>query len=154
VVLSFNIILKLYLVISSFLRDVGEGHHVLQIKFKDIEADRDCSIQVNNISGTLLAQLFHEYDKLDSRVRPLVVAFRNWANVRSFLQILSRVLYWGYCHVTSSCFQMTQIDDQEQGFLPGHVYTIMVLKHLLDVRVIPYIIDPDNSVSFRSFYQR
>lgn len=50
-------------------------------------------------------------------------------------------------------FQTTEIDDQQMGFLPGHAYTIMALKHLLDVRVIPYIIDPDNSVNFRSFIQ-
>jgi len=66
-----------------FNRDVTEGSHILQIKFTDVEANRNCSIQVNNVSGMLLAQLFLEYDKLDPRVRPLVVAFRHWARVSS-----------------------------------------------------------------------
>lgn len=44
-----------------------------------------CIVHFNNNSAVLVAQLFAEYDKIDPRVKPLVMAFRHLARVRTLV---------------------------------------------------------------------
>ena len=72
-----------------FPRDVTElfSAKLMSIKFVDAATGKLCVIHANNTSGVTLARLFTEYDKCDSRVRPLVIMFRYFAKVGKILKI-------------------------------------------------------------------
>lgn len=84
----------------------------VSIHFKDGKSRTNCVIHFNNTLAVVAAQLFAEYDKLDPRVKPLVLCLRHWARI-------------------------CDLDDQEKGFLPSHCYAIMVIHYLQEVKRFP-----------------
>ncbi|CAL8149391.1 unnamed protein product [Orchesella dallaii] len=111
-----TIVKKLPYVPESKVREVYTPKCV-SIHFEEEKTRAPCVIHFNNTSGVLAAQLFAEYDKIDPRVKPLVLCFRYWARV-------------------------CDVDDQEKGFLPAHCFTIMVIMFLQrDKKILPILHD-------------